>query len=103
MRRIIVITLILISATAYITVKYFKNLNTSGMHAGNITRTIPDNAALVFEFANEKSFYDIFTDNTFIGSLIGEQKLSDLNTARKVFFNNSTLDQLFNGSDIFVS
>ncbi|MFA6085835.1 hypothetical protein [Mucilaginibacter sp.] len=103
MKRIIVITLILIAATAYITVKYFENLNTSGMHAGNITRTIPDNAALVFEFANEKSFYDIFTNNTLIGSLIGEQKLSDLDTVRKVLFNNLMLDQLFNGSNIFVS
>jgi hypothetical protein len=103
MRRIIVITLILIAATAYITIKYFKNLNTSGMHAGNITRTIPDNAALVFEFANEKSFYDIFTDNKLIGSLIGEQKLSDLDTVRKVLFNNPMLDQFFNESNIFVS
>jgi hypothetical protein len=96
MRRIIVITLILIAATAYITVEYFKNLNTSGMHAGNVTRTIPDNASLVFEFANEKSFYDIFTDNALIGSLIGEQKITDLDTVRKVLFNNHILDQFFN-------
>jgi hypothetical protein len=47
MKRLIVITIILIAATAYITVKYFKNLNTSGMHAGNVMRTIPDNAAVV--------------------------------------------------------
>ncbi|WP_374949265.1 hypothetical protein [Mucilaginibacter sp.] len=103
MKRIIVTALILIAATAYITVKYFRNLDTSGTHAGNITRTIPDNAALVLEFANEKSFYDIFADNKLIGSLIGEEKLSDLDTARKVLFGNAMLDQLFNGSNVFVS
>ncbi|MBD1391795.1 hypothetical protein [Mucilaginibacter glaciei] len=103
MKKIIVSILILIAATAYITVKYFKNLNTSGTHAGNITRTIPNNAALVLEFANEKSFYDIFTDNKLLGSLIGERKLSELDTVRKVLFGNVMLDQLFNGSNIFVS
>ena len=60
MKRLIFITIILIAATAYITVKYFKNLNTSAIHAGNIMRTIPDDAVIVFEFTNEKSFYDIY-------------------------------------------
>lgn len=73
------------------------------MHAGNITRTIPNNAALVLEFTNEKSFYDIFADNSLIGSLVGENKLSELDTVRKVLFGNPSLDQLFNGSNIFVS
>ena len=74
MKRLIFITLILIAATAYITAKYFNNLNTSGVHAGNIMRTIPDNAAIVFEFTNEKSFYDIYKGNTLLNNLVGEKK-----------------------------
>jgi hypothetical protein len=73
------------------------------MHAGNIMRTIPNSAAVVFEFANEKSFYDIFTDNTLIGSLLGEEKLGDLDTVRKALFNNPALDNIFTGSNVFVS
>jgi hypothetical protein len=103
MRRIIIVTLILIAATAYITVKYFKNLNTSGVHAGNVMRTIPANAAVVFEFTNEKSFYDIFTDNTLVGSLIGEHKLGEFDTVRHVLFGNPALAGLFNGSNVFAS
>jgi hypothetical protein len=103
MKRLIVIALILIAATAYITVKYFKNLNTSGMHAGNVMRTIPDNAAIVFEFTNEKSFYDIYTGNTLLSNFIGEEKISELDTVRNVLFGNATLNPLFNGRNVFVS
>ncbi|GGH05926.1 hypothetical protein [Mucilaginibacter phyllosphaerae] len=103
MKRLIIITLILIAATAYITVKYFNNLNTSGVHAGNIMRTIPDDAAIVFEFTNEKSFYDIYKGNTLINNLIGEQKVSDLDTVRKILFDNAALTTFFTGRNVFVS
>jgi hypothetical protein len=103
MKRLIAITLILIAATAYITVKYFKNLNTSGTHAGNVIRTIPDNAAVVFEFTNEKSFYDIYAGNTLLTNLIGEQDIADLDTVRKVLFDNASLQSFFTGRNVFVS
>lgn len=103
MKRLIVITLILIAATAYITVKYFNNLDTSGMHAGNIMRTIPDDAAVVFEFTNEKSFYDIYTGNTLLHNFIGEGKISELDTVRNVLFNNAALTSFFTGRNVFVS
>jgi hypothetical protein len=103
MKRFIAITLILFAATAYITVKYFKNLNTSGINAGNVMRTIPDNAALVFEFTNEKSFYDIYTGNNQLSSLIGKQKISELDTIKKVLFSNPLADGFFSGRNVYLS
>ncbi|RWY53727.1 hypothetical protein [Mucilaginibacter gilvus] len=103
MKKLILFTLILVAATGYITVKYFKNLKSSGMHAGNIMRTIPDNAVAIFEFSNDKGFYDIFTGNTLLGSLVGEQKLGELDTVRKILFANPLLQRLFDGSNIFIS
>ncbi|QHS56672.1 hypothetical protein GWR56_14390 [Mucilaginibacter sp. 14171R-50] len=103
MKRLIVITLFLLAATAFITFKYFKNLNTSGMHAGNIIRTIPDNAAVVFEFTNEKSFYDIYNGNDLLKNLIGGQKISELDTVRKVLFGSAELGTSFNGRNVFIS
>lgn len=103
MRKFILLTLILIAATAYITVKYFKSLNSSGVHAGNIMRTIPDSAAAVLEFSNDKGFYEIFNDNTLLGSLVGEQKLSELDTVRKVLFGQPLLQAFFNNSNVFIS
>ncbi|RYU91463.1 hypothetical protein EWM62_05860 [Mucilaginibacter terrigena] len=103
MRRLIIITLILLAATAYITVKYFRNLNTSGMYAGNIMHTIPDNAAIVFEFTNEKSFYDIYAGNTLLHNLIGGQKMSELDTVRNVLFGNAALNSFFYSRNVFMS
>jgi len=103
MKRLIFITLILVAATVYITVKYFNNLNTSGVHAGNIMRTIPDNAAIVFEFTNEKSFYDIYKGSTLLSNLIGEQKINELDTVRNVLFGNPALSSFFTGRNVFVS
>lgn len=73
------------------------------MHAGNIMRTIPDNAALVFEFTNEKSFYDIYAGNTLLNNFIGEQKVSELDTVRNILFGNAALNSFFNGRNVFVS
>ncbi|TWR31688.1 hypothetical protein FPZ43_04235 [Mucilaginibacter pallidiroseus] len=103
MKRLIVITLILIAATAYVTVKYFDNLTISNMRAGNILRTIPDDAALVFEFANEKSFYDIFAGNQLISNIIGEEKSTELDTLNKTFAGNAVLQAAFTGSNIYAS
>ncbi|TSD67216.1 hypothetical protein FFF34_007405 [Inquilinus sp. KBS0705] len=103
MKRLVIITLILFAATAYITVKYFKNLNLSGTHAGSVMRTIPGNAALVFEFTNEKSFYDIFTGNNQLNSLIGEQRVTELDTVRKAFLNNNAIASFFTGTNVYLS
>lgn len=89
--------------TGYLTIKYFKSLNSSGVHAGNIMRTIPDSAVAVFEFSNDKGFYEIFTDNTLLGSLIGEQAISELDTVRQTLFGNAALRQFFEGSNVFLS
>lgn len=103
MKRLIVITLILIAAIAYVTVKYFTNLSTSAAHAGNVIRTIPDDAALVFEFTNENSFYDIYKGNTILGNLIGRDQLSELEVVKKVLIDNSLLNKAFNGHNAFIS
>jgi hypothetical protein len=103
MRKLILFTLILVIATGYTTIKYFKSLTTSGVHAGNIMRTIPDSAVAVFEFSNDKGFYEIFADNTLLGSLIGEQQISQLDSVRKILFGNALLQPFFDGSNVFIS
>lgn len=103
MKRLIAITLILIAAVAWVTVKYFNSLGTAGMHAGNVIRTIPDNAALVFEFTNENSLYDIYKGNTLLGNLVGEEKLIDLDTIKNRLINNPALNKAFDNRNIFIS
>ena len=63
MKRLIITTIILLIAAVGVTVVYFKNLSTPGMRTSNVMRTIPPTASLIFEFNNDKSFYDIFNNN----------------------------------------
>jgi hypothetical protein len=103
MRRPIIITIVLLIATALITVLYFKNLNPPGMRNAEVMRTIPDNAALIFEFNNEKGFYDIFNGNQLFANVIGQEQLTDLDTLRTQILNNALLEPFFTGQNIFIS
>lgn len=103
MKRLIVITLILLAATASITVVYFKNLSPPGVRNNQVMQSIPDNAVAVFEFNNEKGFYDIFNGNQLLSAIIGRQKLTDLDTLRKLLFSSPLTDQFFTGQNVFIS
>src|ERR1022692_3734046 len=103
MKKQIIITLVLLLATAFMTVVYFKNLSPPGMRTSQVMRDIPDNAALIFEFNHDKSFYDIFNGNKLFAAVIGQQKLGELDTLRKQLLLNPLLGRYFNGQNIFVS
>ena len=103
MKKQIIITLILLLATVYATVVYFINLNTPGMRTSKVMQVIPDNAALIFEFNNEKGFYDIFNGNKLFVSIIGKQKLDELDTLKNLLLQNPSLEKYFSGQNIFVS
>jgi hypothetical protein len=103
MKKQIIITLILLAATAYVTVVYFKNLNPPGTRTSQVMHLIPDNASLVFEFNNDKGFYDIFKDNKLFAAVTGKQKLGLLDTLRQQLLQNPLLDKYFTGQNIFIS
>lgn len=103
MKRLIAITIILLLVTAGVTVVYFKNLNAPGLHAAQTMHNIPDDAALVFEFNNEDSFYDIFHGNKLFSAVIGHEQLGELDTLHQQMFADPTLKRFFNGQNIFIS
>jgi len=103
MKKQIIITLILLAATAYVTVVYFKNLNPPGSRTSQVMHLIPDDASLIFEFNNEKGFYDIFKNSKLFAAIVGEQKLGQLDTLRQVLLQNTTLSPYFTAQNIFIS
>jgi hypothetical protein len=90
-------------AVIAITVVYFKNLNTPGLHTSQTMGTIPNNAALVFEFNNDDGFYDIFKGNTLFAAVIGKQQLEELDTLRSQLLGNPALQKYFNAQSTFIS
>jgi hypothetical protein len=103
MKRLIVTTLILLTAAITITVVYFKNLNVPGVRTNQVMHTIPANATAIFEFNNEKGFYDIFKGSQLLSAVAGKDKLADLDTLRKLLLASPLLDNFFSGQNIFVS
>ncbi|GAA4909002.1 hypothetical protein [Mucilaginibacter defluvii] len=101
MKRIIFITVILLVACGYITVAYFKSLNPPGRHTSQVMRNVPADAAVVFEFPNDASFYDIFRNNTLLAAISGKENIDELDTLRNLLGTNA--DGLFSGQHIFVS
>lgn len=103
MKRLIVITIILLIATVMVTFVYFKNLNTQAQHTSQVMRTIPNDASLIFEFNNEKGFYDIFSGSKLFTAIAGEQKLAELTALRTQLLLNPLIEQYLNGQNLFIS
>ncbi len=103
MKRLIIITILLLIATVSVTVVYFKNLRPQGQLTSEIMHTIPENAAVIFEFNNDKGFYEIFNGNQLFTAFAGKQTIADLDTFRKQLLLNPALERFFDGQNIFIS
>ncbi|MVN91936.1 hypothetical protein [Mucilaginibacter aquatilis] len=103
MKRLITITILLLAATVFVTVKYFDNLKMSGNHSADVISSIPSSAAVVFEFNNDASFYDIYKNSPLFASLLGSDRMDELHMLRKGLLNNASAQSLFNAQDIFLS
>ncbi|MGZ3755268.1 MAG: hypothetical protein ACXVAY_13625 [Mucilaginibacter sp.] len=103
MKRLIITTIILLVAATFVTIIYFKNVNTQGQNISRVMHTIPDNASFVFEFNNDDDFYDMFSNNALFTCVTSKQTLSDLDTLRKQLLVNSSLEGFFTGQNIFIS
>lgn len=103
MKQLIVTTIILLAAAVSITVIYFKNLSPPGARNTQVMQTIPDNAVAVFEFNNEKGFYDIFNGNQLLSAVVGKSKLTDLDTLRKLLLSSPLANGFFSGQNVFIS
>lgn len=103
MRKLIISTLILLSATVAITVVYFKNLNPPAAHTAKVMQSIPNTAALIFDFSNDNGFYDIFNNNNLLTNLIGNSKMKELSVLRDKLLTDRLLKNFFTEQHIYIS
>ncbi len=73
------------------------------MRMSQVMHTIPDDAPFVFQFNNDKSFYDIFNGDKLFVSLIGKPQLGQLDTLRQQLQENPLLEKYFTGQNLFIS
>jgi hypothetical protein len=103
MKRLLIATLLLLTATVLVTVVYFRHLNTVARHTSLVMRAIPDDASLVFEFNNDKEFYDIFLGSKLFVNILGAEKQGELEVLRKRIIQNPLLSTYLAGQSVFVS
>jgi len=103
MRKHVLITLILLALTAYVTVLYFKSINSPENHAASVISVIPDSAPLIFEFNNDTSVYNIFKGDTLFSAINGKAATDELDTLRRVLLQNTILSKYFTGQNLFIS
>ena len=103
MKRLVIITALLLTATVLVTILYFKNLSTPGQHTTELMRNIPADAALIFEISNDQSFYDIFAGNQLFVNFLGQEKMDGLNGLRNELLNDALLKTFTSNQNIFMS
>jgi hypothetical protein len=103
MKRLIIITLLLLTATVVITVKYFSNLNPPGKRTSQAINSIPSSAAFVFEFSNDGSFSDMYTKSDLFTTITGQTKMDELQALHNGLLNNAVLKTFFSDQNVFIS
>lgn len=99
MRKIILLTVFLFLTVITVTGFYFLKIKLPGENKANLINQIPADAALVFEFTNDREFSDLFKRNLLLTSFIGQKKASQLHYLHGHFFKGT----VFDNRDIFVS
>jgi hypothetical protein len=103
MKRQIFLTVILLIATVLVTFVYFKKLNTDTQHTSQVLSSIPNNASLIFEFNNDKGFYDIFADNKLFKNIVGGEKMAELAALKKLLLQNHLIQPFLDGQNLYIS
>lgn len=103
MKRLLIATILLLVATVLVTVVYFRHLNATAQHTSLVMRSIPDDASLIFEFNNDKEFYDIFSGSKLFVNILGADKQGELEVLRKRIIQNPLLSKYLSGQNIFLS
>ncbi len=103
MRKIIFLITVLLLTVGGVTWLYFKNLSAANNKSAKIFNLIPNNAAFVFEFKNEASFYRIFKNFTLFKDVLGDTCFKQLSQLETVFVNNPPIAEGLNKSEIYFS
>jgi hypothetical protein len=85
MRKIIIICSVLISIIVIIAIKYFAQLAGKDNNVAKCISFIPSDAALILNFDNDESFYEIFKDYQLFDAIVGKQRSLEIEQVRQSY------------------
>ena len=103
MKKILIVIALLLIAVSSVTWLYFKNLTSETNCSANILKLIPDDAAFVFEYKNEDSFYEIFKNFTLFKDILGANSFEQLSSLKTNFINDPQLSGSLDKSKLYLS
>ena len=78
MRKIIILTSVLLISTILIAILYFSNLGVETHNNDKILASIPQETALIFQFKNDRSLNDVFKDYEIFNTILGAQRVAEI-------------------------
>jgi hypothetical protein len=103
MKKIIGITTALVLIVISLAYLYFSKLNVSSRNNDRVLSEIPADASLIFQYPNDKSLYEIFSDYTVFDTIIGTQAKNELAWLKDLLVSKKELNDLTDGQKFFLS
>ncbi|WP_443939554.1 hypothetical protein [Pedobacter sp. MW01-1-1] len=103
MKKITILLCGLILAIAIMTYLYFSKLNTDNQAKDLALQSATNNAALIFSFQNDKSFYQIIEGQNLLQQVIGKEKSVLLSQFKNALINNAKLNNFIKEQPIYIS
>ncbi|WP_207427369.1 hypothetical protein [Pedobacter sp. SYSU D00535] len=103
MRKAIILTLVLFGVVVAMAVMYFSEISAKANNLEKVLKQVPADAALVLNFSNDESFYDIFKDYELFDAIIGESRAGEIQQLQELILRQPDLRELSGDNQIFVS
>lgn len=82
---------------------YFQKVSGSSRYLEKSLESIPGDASVIFQFTNDKGFYEIFADYRVFDDIIGREKKKELIFLKNQLLNNQKLALITNGQNLYLS
>ncbi|MDN3588759.1 hypothetical protein QWY86_18905 [Pedobacter aquatilis] len=103
MKKILVILIVLVTGVAFMTYLYFSKLSNENNAKDLALQSATNNAALIFAFQNDKSFYQIIEGQNLIQQVLGAQKNNLLKSLKSYFVQDPSLNGSISNQEIYLS
>ncbi|TCD08237.1 hypothetical protein EZ449_12570 [Pedobacter frigidisoli] len=103
MKKIIILVSVLFLSVAFMAYYYFSKLGTENEAKDLALQSATNNAAIVFAFQNDKSFYQIISGQNLIQQVLGEDKTVLLKQLKESFINDNVLNNYIQDQQIYIS
>ncbi|NEU09508.1 hypothetical protein GZH53_14375 [Flavihumibacter sp. R14] len=103
MNKIILTTVFLTVAVFTVAYLYFSNISAGNRNNDKALSVIPNDASIIFEFKNDQSIYELFSDYTVFDAVIGKQKQDEIKALKSFLFSFGPFIQATQGKSIYLS